>query len=251
MSESKNLDPVSMYTITSKLMMHILDVVTNRFGEEGKSTMLAGVQQVVEEQQTGEDGQLTEQALFTFDKLFDDEEIKGTFEIYSKARKENGREPDTMFAIMAKLFAHIAKVFVERYGKDEGEQVMMDSVGTFGEERGRDIARRAAAVGKSNTMDNYLSNYDMGRSELFEYETLFHPTEIEQTFTKCAFAEQWIKDGMEDYGILYCHMIDPSIAKGFNPNFEVIHDQYVLKEGVCHFRFQMKDEEENTQETWK
>ena len=46
---------------------------------------------------------------------------------------------------------------------------------------------------------------------------------------------------MEEYGILYCHMIDPSIAKGFNPSFEVVHDQYVLKEGVCHFRFQMKD----------
>ena len=80
----------------------------------------------------------------------------------------------------------------------------------------------------------------MGRSDLFEYETNFHPKEIEQTFTKCAFAEQWKKDGVGEYGILYCQMIDPSIAKGFNPNFEVVHDRYVLEEGECHFRFQMK-----------
>lgn len=46
---------------------------------------------------------------------------------------------------------------------------------------------------------------------------------------------------MEEYGILYCQMIDPAIAKGYNPNFEVEHDKYLLKEGHCHFRFQMKD----------
>lgn len=242
MHEVKDLEPVSMYTITAKLMGHIEELLTSRFGDEGKQMMLAGVQQVVDEQQDEMDGQLTEQSLFSFEKLFDDEEIKETFQGYSKAQQSAGHEASTMFAVMAKLFAHIAKSVVERFGKEEGERAMMDSVGVFGEERGRDIARRAAAAGKPNTMDHYLSNYDMGRSELFEYETTFHPTEIEQTFTKCAFAEQWKKDGMEDYGILYCHMIDPSIAKGFNPNFEVIHDQYVLKEGNCHFRFQMKEE---------
>jgi hypothetical protein len=53
---------------------------------------------------------------------------------------------------------------------------------------------------------------------------------------------------MEEYGILYCHMIDPAIAKGYNPNFEVIHDQYILREGTCHFRFIMKEEIEKTNE---
>lgn len=243
MGEIKDLKPVSMYTITAKLMTHVVEIVTDRFGEEGKIVIQTGVQNVVDEQQAGANSSLTEAMLFSYDKLFDDEKIEATFCAYNAAQKQAGREQHTMFAIMAKLFAHTAKTIVERYGKEEGERAMMDSVGAFGEERGRDIARRAAAVGKPNTMDNYLSNYDMGRSELFEYETLFHPTEIEQTFTKCAFAEQWKKDGMQDYGILYCHMIDPSIAKGFNPNFEVVHDQYVLKEGVCHFRFQMKDDD--------
>ncbi|MFS0575992.1 L-2-amino-thiazoline-4-carboxylic acid hydrolase [Sporosarcina sp. 179-K 3D1 HS] len=241
MDEITNLEPVTMDTITAKLMNHIVATATDRFGEEGKAAVQAGVQQVVAEQRSEVEGQLQKDALFSYDKVFDAGQIEKTLDAYNAQLEKAGREPYTMFAIMAKLFAHIAKAMVETFGKEEGERVMMDSVGAFGEERGRDIARRAAAVGKPNTMENYLSNYDMGRSELFEYETTFHPTEIEQSFTKCAFAEQWKKDGMEDYGILYCHMIDPSIAKGYNPNFEVVHDQYVLREGTCHFRFQMKD----------
>lgn len=249
MGEVQNLEPVTMDMITAKLMTHIVATAKEQFGEEGLIAVQAGVQQMVEGQQAEVEGPLQEDALFSFDKLFNAEQIEKTLDAYNAQLEKAGREPYTMFAIMAKLFAHIAKVMVETFGKEEGERIMMDSVGTFGEERGRDIARRAAAIGKPNTMENYLSNYDMGRSELFEYETYFHPTEIEQSFTKCAFAEQWKKDGMEDYGILYCHMIDPSIAKGYNPNFEVVHDQYVLKEGTCHFRFQMKDNERESRQS--
>lgn len=46
---------------------------------------------------------------------------------------------------------------------------------------------------------------------------------------------------MGKYGILYCKVIDPSIAKGYNKNLEVVHDQFVLREGQCHFQFQMKE----------
>lgn len=248
--EKKNLESISMYEITAKLCNHLFKSVTDHFGEQGQNALAEGIQNFTDEQgsemaeRTGKDRfELKPNELFSYQKLFDPKEIEQTFTKYTEVQEREGLEVLTMFAIMAKIFAHISKSVVERFG-EEGREVVMKGVGTFGEERGRDIARRAAAVGKPNSMDNYLSNYDMGRSELFEYETLFHTTEIEQTFTKCAFAEQWKKDGMEEYGILYCHMIDPSIAKGFNPNFEVVHDQYVLKEGTCHFRFQMKDSQE-------
>ncbi|MBU9713398.1 L-2-amino-thiazoline-4-carboxylic acid hydrolase [Bacillus tamaricis] len=160
--------------------------------------------------------------------------------------EKQGTEPLNMYSIMAKMFGYISKAVVDRFGI-EGEESVKQGVWNFGHERGQGIAKRAKFAGESNEKGNYLSNYDMGRSELFEYETLFYPTEIEQTFTKCAFADQWKKEGMEEYGILYCHMIDPAIAKGFNPNFEVIHDQYILKkgEGVCHFRFQMNGKEQS------
>ncbi len=155
-------------------------------------------------------------------------------------REDESLDPVSPYTIMAKLFAHLAKAVVDRFG-EEGKEAILEGVRAFGEERGRDIARRAAARGLPNDIGNYLPNYDMGRSDLFEYETIYHPKEIEQTFTRCAFGDQWKKDGMEEYGILYCQAIDPAIARGYNPNFEVEHDRYLLKEGVCHFRFRMKD----------
>jgi hypothetical protein len=249
--EKERLKPVTMYEITAKLFNHLSKAITDRFGEEGRVALVEGVGTFTEEQ--GHDiarrlniseYQLDDSEVFRYEKLSDAKEIEQTFTKYAAVQEKEELEPLTMYAIMAKMFAHISKAVVDRFG-EEGREVVMEGVRTFGEERGRDIARRAAAVGEPNEIDNYLSNYDMGRSELFEYETLFHPKEIEQTFTKCAFAEQWKKDGMEEYGILYCHMIDPAIARGFNPNFEVVHDQYILKEGVCHFRFQMKDRKDS------
>jgi hypothetical protein len=148
-------------------------------------------------------------------------------------------DPVDPYTIMAKLFAHLSKAVVDRFG-EAGKEAIREGVRAFGEERGRDIARRAAAAGQPNDIRSYLPNYDMGRSDLFEYVTEYHPLEIEQSFTRCAFGDQWKKDGMEEYGILYCQMIDPAIARGYNADFEVEHDKYLLKDGYCHFRFKMK-----------
>mgnify|MGYP001178176674 FL=1 len=158
--------------------------------------------------------------------------------------EDESLQPVSPYTIMAKLFAHVAKAVVDRFG-EEGKEAVREGVRAFGEERGREIARRAAMAGKPNSIENYLPYYDMGRSDLFEYVTRYHPMEIEQNFTRCAFGDQWKADGMEEYGILYCQMIDPAIAKGYNSNFEVVHDQYLLKEGNCHFRFIMKENKEN------
>ena len=252
--QADSLRPTTMYEITAKLFNHIRASLTERFEEEAVTLLIDGVNSLIEDQQrellkraviAGKAGssycELEYDSVLSEDVLKDPEKIKRSFNNYEAVHQKIGIESMNIYSIMAKMFAHISKKSVEAHGK-AGEEAMMEAVRTFGEERGRDIARRAAAVREPNKMDNYLSNYDMGRSELFKFDTHFHPTEIEQTFTKCAFADQWKEDGMQEFGILYCHMIDPAVAKGFNPNFEVIHDQYILKEdeGVCHFRFQMK-----------
>jgi L-rhamnose mutarotase len=113
----------------------------------------------------------------------------------SESNKEQ-MEPVSMYNIAARLFAHVAKAVIDKYGEDAREAIK-EGVYRFGEERGRNIAGRAAAAGKSNGIENYLAYYDMGRSKLFEYETIQRTNEIEQNFTKCVFAEQWQKDGME------------------------------------------------------
>lgn len=147
----------------------------------------------------------------------------------------------TPFARFSKMFAQIAKQVVDKYD-ESGEIVIKRAVERFGNKRGEGIAQRARTNGLENTAENYLNNYDMARSELFEVDTTHKENGIEQTFTYCPLGQQWADDDMAKYGILYCQMIDPSLAKGYNENFEVVHDEYVLKEGQCHFEFKMKDD---------
>jgi hypothetical protein len=61
---------------------------------------------------------------------------------------------------------------------------------------------------------------------------------------RCLIFDQWEKDGMQEYGILYCQMIDPAIAMGYNPNLEVVHDKHFFEDGGCNFCFKMKKNNE-------
>lgn len=235
MSETKiNIAPLSMHTITVKLFTHLEKSVITEFGKEGK--------------------QLIQQAVKNFGYK-DAEEIakEGTMNgvnhrLYSyiprNHQTESNYENETIYALMAKLFAQIAKAIVDQFG-EKGKDAVREGVRTFGEERGRGIRQRARANREDNRRENYLTNYDMPRSELFTFTTDYKEGEIEQNFTVCPFGQQWADDNMHEYGILYCEMIDPAVAKGFNPDFEVEHDQYILKDGNCHFRFKLKDRGEN------
>lgn len=227
--DPKPLPPLSMYRITAKLFTHMEKSVVARYGEKGKQLLVQGLGnfgfQDVEDiaKQATEDGE--SHVLYHY--------IPKSYE----TRNRYGNT--TIYGLMAKLFAEVTKVVVDEYG-EEAKDVIREGVRTFGEERGKGIADRATHMGKLNTIDNYLSHYDMGRSDLFEFENVFKSESIEQTFTKCPFGQQWADDDMHEYGILYCQMIDPAVAKGYNPRFEVDHDQYVLKEGVCHFNFKLE-----------
>ncbi|AFS79808.1 hypothetical protein Curi_c28150 [Gottschalkia acidurici 9a] len=149
-------------------------------------------------------------------------------------------EPIPVHAVMAKLFAHLSKEVVERFG-DEGREAIREGVRKFGEERGKGIAKRAELAGQTNEIENYLSNYDMGKSDHFECKSIYKENELELTYTKCLIGEQFLKDGMEEYGMIYCKNIDPALARGFNPDVEVKHNKFLIKDGICQFCFKMKD----------
>ena len=153
-------------------------------------------------------------------------------------------KPNTVsiYEIMANLFAEIAAEVEGRFGA-EGEEAIRAAVRKFGHDRGELIACAAHNDGKENTADNYLPYYDMERSELFAAESIANEQEIKQDFSKCIFAEAWMKSGMEKYGLYYCEEIDPAIAGGYNKNFKCEHDKYFLKgDQSCTFRFYMDDQ---------
>ncbi|WP_232699964.1 L-2-amino-thiazoline-4-carboxylic acid hydrolase [Brevibacillus daliensis] len=228
------IPPLSMYAITAKLFTHVERSVVSKYGEKGKDS----IQQAVECFGYKDAEEIAKTATV-------DGENHTLFNyIPSNHNARNKYKDLTIYALMAKLFAQLSKAVVEQFD-DEGKDTIREGVRTFGEERGRGIAQRARANGEKNTIINYLSNYDMGRSDLFTYTSDFKPEEIEQNFTACPFGQQWGDDNMHEYGILYCEMIDPAVARGYNPKFEVEHDQYVLKQGNCHFRFTLKESDSN------
>jgi hypothetical protein len=156
------------------------------------------------------------------------------------SNKENeSKNPVSWPTLFCRLFAHLAKEVVEKFGA-EGEEAIKAGVWSFGVERGQNIAERAKANGCEIDSASYLPNYDMARSDDFTAENTYGENQVEQLFTQCGFADQWISDGMERYGKLYCEIIDPAIAKGYSENFECIHDKIIYDDGVCSFCFRMK-----------
>lgn len=232
---TNSLKPYSMYAITAKLITHVDKAVHGAFPENASQFMQQGINTF---------GQSRVKAIADQADREKEKHILHNYLDSSAVPDLNLTSEHTIYALMAKLFAETAKPFADTYG-DKGKDAVREGVRTFGESRGKGIAHRAELKGYTNSMEHYLSSYDMERSELFEVDTTFHEQEIEQTFTKCPFGQQWADDGTGEYGILYCQMIDPAIANGYNPDFEVEHDQYVLNEGVCHFRFQMPKKERN------
>lgn len=151
--------------------------------------------------------------------------------------------PVNMYILFARMFAHITRE-VEAACGEQGVAAVREGVRKFGEERGRDIAHRAAAMGHENDAAHYLSCYDMGRSDHFTSEDIVGETCVEQNFTDCVFAKTFTDDGTQQWGIHYCQMIDPAIARGYNEQFECVHDKHFFKDGCCHFKFCMQQEGE-------
>jgi len=225
--------PYSMEVMTTKLFTEIEKKVVEKYGEKGKALLQQGVENF---------GYKDAEEIAT--KAVTEGDIHRLFDYIPKNHNaENKYKNLTPFALFAKLFAQITKAVVDTYG-EEGEKTIKDGIWEFGEKRGYGIAQRARVNGQNNTIENYLSNYDMGRSELFTIEEKYIPgEEVEQTFTVCPLGDQWAADEMDQYGLAYCTIIDDAIAHGYNNKFKVVHDQLLLKHGQCHFHFQLKDEE--------
>lgn len=153
---------------------------------------------------------------------------------------EKVEKPVNMYILFARLFYHLTKEAEEAFG-EAGVEAMRRGVWNFGVERGKDIARRAAAKGCPNDIEHYLSCYDMERSEHFKSEDTIKDGEIEEIFTECVFAHTFSEDGMEKYGIHYCEIVDPAIAYGYNSALRCQHDKHFFKDGQCHFCFRMQE----------
>ncbi|EZH66677.1 hypothetical protein DH09_12225 [Bacillaceae bacterium JMAK1] len=230
MSEQTPLAHHSMYRITARLVTYLHESVTESFGDEAKTLIRKGTESF---------GLARAKSIAERARREGEEHILFDYVSESEQPTTEKLDDQVIYPWMATWFAQIAKQVVDQFG-EQGKDAIREGVRRFGLQRGENIANRAEHLGYDNTIEHYLSNYDMGRSDLFEFDTTIHAENIDQTFTKCPFGQQWADENMHEYGILYCEMIDPSIAKGYNKDFEVDHPKFILKEGVCQFDFKLK-----------
>ncbi len=77
-------------------------------------------------------------------------------------KKEVGEKYQTPgFGLAAQLFSSVAKFVIERLGVEEGEALLKQAVEYFGKERGKHIAEKVKAEGKTLTFKNWLIYTDI------------------------------------------------------------------------------------------
>ena len=73
-------------------------------------------------------------------------ETKENTKVVVDMKDNESDDPTSWATLFCRLFAHVAKEVVEKFG-DEGEQAIKDGVWAFGVERGRNIAERVRKNG--------------------------------------------------------------------------------------------------------
>ena len=145
------------------------------------------------------------------------------------------------FGLAARLFASVAKVVLERLGPAEGEDLLKEAVGYFGEQRGARIADRVKAEGKPLTFKNWLIHTDIHTSN-FENVPDIDDGDLVVKVSGCVFydaAEEW---GLGEYARVYCRYADHAILRGYNPDIKlVLETRQSSGRDHCVFRYVMKE----------
>lgn len=113
------------------------------------------------------------------------------------------------------LFALIAKNIVTTFGKT-GENAIKDAVIKYGNQRGKRMEIRAEIDGQPLDVKSYLA---YGEWEALPGETDWKFTDFTPGFVmenhKCPWYDAWEEYGINEYGKLYCTVVDGALAEGF------------------------------------
>lgn len=137
----------------------------------------------------------------------------------------------------ALLFAWISRAVIQRTDQAMGEAVMRLAVRRYGEQRGRRMALRAQAGGRSLTMDNYLA-YGEWQAEPGEMsgETVATEPHLTRHVHSCPWHRAWEAEALMPYGRIYCLEIDEALVRGFNPDLRLdVNSTQTAGDPFCEF----------------
>lgn len=116
----------------------------------------------------------------------------------------------------ALLLGYLIRDIFARFGK-EGEEVILEAIQTYGEGRGKRMARTALENGCRNELLGYLLYIEVDSDDTGnEFRIESRRPYFRVKATKCGWHDIWREHGMLDVGRIYCRDIDKAMLRGFN-----------------------------------
>jgi len=138
---------------------------------------------------------------------------------------------------MGLLYLSIAKEIIEKYG-DEGRNMILNGIRTFGRTRGERIAEKVKKAGKPLTLENFHKFYDVPVTLITRQSEPEIPQEgkVIRKVSFCPLAAFFEEEDELEIGKLYCEQ-DFSMIEGYNPEIILEKKKASLMEGDDHCEF--------------
>ena len=107
---------------------------------------------------------------------------------------------------LALLFHFTADVLVEKYGAEEGKEVLHEIINRYGRESGAVTKAKVEALGLPLTAENFNAGSDLPKWG-WKGDRVKGEDGIERgRITYCPLAEVWMERGSQEWGRIYCYV---------------------------------------------
>jgi len=141
----------------------------------------------------------------------------------------------------AVMFGVLARAILDTFGPREGDDLLLEAVARYGEERGRRMAARCDRDGVEKDMAAYFAYGEWAASEGFSKTPLMPEPYRHYHVLACPWCTAWDEAGLGEYGQYYCRNVDKSILRGFDPALELEMPAYHSMPGGAFCDFHWKD----------
>ena len=118
-----------------------------------------------------------------------------------------------------------AKTLIEELGKEQGEEMVLKAIQTYGEEVGKKVKEETLAKGLDLIIENYQEDLPTLGWEIEKFVVEGKPRARVHV---CHLANVWKELGAPEIGRLYC-FVDQAKYKAYNPNLECVHEKNILE----------------------
>jgi nitroreductase len=124
----------------------------------------------------------------------------------------------------ALIYHYFCETLVEELGEKRGKELIRKAVDAYGERIGLEAKKKAQEKGSALTPDNFESDLP---DEAWNTEQVIVDGEERVRVHFCPLAAEWLSWGNPRNARLYCY-VDQAKMKGFNPEYEYIHEKNLL-----------------------